>query len=56
MKGRRFKTVYTVKLVFTPDEKCQVHKFLTKFKSTTGMSKLHARNYQHYPEHQKLNN
>jgi hypothetical protein len=54
-KGRRFKIVYTVKLVFIPDE-CHAHKFLIKFKSTTGMRKLQARNHQHYPEHQILNN
>jgi len=56
MKGRRFKIVYTVKCVFTQDEKCHAHKFLIKFKSTTGMRKLQARNHQHYPEHQTLNN
>lgn len=39
MKGIRLKIVHTVKLVFIPDEKCHVHKFLflIKFKSTTGM-------------------
>lgn len=55
-KDRRFKIVYTVKLVFTPDEKCHAHNFLIKFKSTTGTRKLQARNHQHYPEHQTLNN